>query len=46
MRLMKMLALLVIILGPLMLTSCGKRSRPQPPGPAQDITYPRPYPPE
>ncbi|WP_168194333.1 hypothetical protein [Formicincola oecophyllae] len=30
----------------LSLTACGKEGDPQPPGPANEITYPRAYPPD
>jgi len=37
-------ALLLALLGALTLAACGKRGPPAPPGPPNEITYPRPYP--
>jgi hypothetical protein len=36
--------LLAVLLADVALAACGKRSNPEPPGPADKITYPRPYP--
>jgi len=36
--------LLALLLAGLALAACGKRGNPEPPGPADKITYPRPYP--
>ena len=38
--LMKVTVLIVLVL----LASCGKKGSPNPPGPANEITYPRTYP--
>ncbi len=40
-RALLLAALLVV---PLALSACGKKASPTPPGPANEITYPRPYP--
>ena len=32
------------LLGPLVLAGCGKKGPPDPPGPPDQITYPRAYP--
>jgi predicted small lipoprotein YifL len=34
----------VALLGALLLTACGKKGPPDPPGPPDKITYPRSYP--
>ena len=41
---MRLTLLLLSLLAPLMVASCGKKGPPSPPGPANDITYPRTYP--
>ena len=35
---------ILVVLALLVLTGCGKKGSPQPPGPAEDITFPRTYP--
>ena len=40
------LALLLAFLLPGFLTACGKRGPPSPPGPANQVTYPKVYPTE
>jgi hypothetical protein len=40
------LALLLAALLPGLLAACGKRGPPSPPGPANQVTYPRVYPTE
>jgi predicted small lipoprotein YifL len=42
MRLWLLIPALVLVLG---LAACGKKGSPEAPGPADKITYPRPYPP-
>jgi len=34
----------VALLAPLTLSACGKKGPPSPPGPPNEITYPRSYP--
>lgn len=34
----------LVVLALVLLGACGKKSSPQPPGPANEITYPRIYP--
>jgi predicted small lipoprotein YifL len=41
---MRAALLLVVLALPLLLGGCGRKGWPQPPGPADQITYPRPYP--
>lgn len=36
--------LVLALLGALLLTGCGRKGAPTPPGPASAITYPRSYP--
>lgn len=37
-------ALLVALAVALVLAGCGKKNAPGPPGPTDQVTYPRPYP--
>ncbi len=37
-------ALVLALVGPLLLAACGKKGPPSPPGPADQITWPRVYP--
>ena len=39
-----MRATMLIIATCLLLAACGKKGAPQPPGPKEDITYPKVYP--
>jgi predicted small lipoprotein YifL len=41
---MKAALLAAAMLGVLLLAACGKKGAPDPPGPANQITYPRVYP--
>jgi hypothetical protein len=41
---MKILA--IVLLAGLMLTGCGRKGEPSPPGPAANVTYPQTYPTE
>lgn len=45
MKFRHVLLLLVVFLAPVLLTGCGIRGNPQPPGPAKDVTYPPSFPP-
>ncbi len=36
--------MVVVLLGTVVLTGCGKKGAPDPPGPTDQITYPRTYP--
>lgn len=38
--------LIVAVLAGLMLTGCGRRGAPSPPGPASQVSYPHTYPAE
>jgi len=41
---MKPLMLLALLLAPLLLSTCGKKGPPIPPGPPNKVTWPRSYP--
>ncbi len=41
---MRPILALLLLATALGLTACGKRGDPSPPGPTDQITYPRPYP--
>jgi predicted small lipoprotein YifL len=42
----RVLGLLLALLLPSLLAACGKRGPPSPPGPANQVTYPKTYPTE
>jgi predicted small lipoprotein YifL len=41
---MRAALVLAVVLGVIMLAACGKKGPPSPPGPPDQITYPRRYP--
>ena len=41
---MRPILALLLLVSALGLAACGKRGDPSPPGPGDQITYPRPYP--
>jgi predicted small lipoprotein YifL len=44
MRIAALLLLAALLLAPLMLTACGKKGPPDPPGPPNEIIWPKVYP--
>ena len=41
---MKVAGLLIALCCVLLVAACGKKGPPSPPGPANEVTWPRPYP--